>query len=260
MTPTRKNIWLPLFDPVPGASARLFCFPYAGGSAQVYRTWHQPLQPACEVCAVQPPGRWNRHREPPVSDLAVLVDSAIRGFSHDLGDRFALFGHSVGALVAFEFARGLRARGLPEPEHLFVSGRRAPHIRVAEPAIETLSDYALIALVSERYGGIPEQVLRDRDMLAMAIPLLRADLRLDQGYVHEPQPPLSCPITMFHGSHDLTTSGFNLAAWREHTTAGFEIHTLPGGHFFIEKERDAVLNTMKSSWLEPREQAGLGSN
>jgi medium-chain acyl-[acyl-carrier-protein] hydrolase len=245
MSPLRKNEWLPLYEPSAGAVTRLVCFPHAGGSAQAYGSWQQHLGPDCEVCAVQPPGRWNRYREPKVSDLAELVDSVVESFGENIGKSFALFGHSVGALVAFEFARALRRCGLPGPRRLFVSGRRAPHVQVDEPLVRTLSDHELIALVSGRFGAIPEQLLNDPGMLDVVIPILRSDLQLDQEYAYASEPPLACPISVFGGASDRTTSQASLEAWHAHTTAGLSIRIFPGGHFFLESERDAVLHTMK---------------
>jgi medium-chain acyl-[acyl-carrier-protein] hydrolase len=245
MIPGPRSPWLPLLDRLPDSVTRLFCFPHAGGSAQMYRSWQQQLGPGCVVCAVQPPGRWNRFMEPAISDLPLLVDSAVEGLQRYLGDSLALFGHSVGALVEFEFARRLRSRGLAGPRHLFVSGRRAPHLPGVEPSIDQLSDDALIALVCERYEAIPKQVLNDPGMRSVIIPLLRSDLKLDQRYKYMPEPPLPCPITVFGGESDRTASLASLEAWGEHTSANFNVHTFPGGHFFLDQQRDRVLHVVQ---------------
>src|SRR5947209_9776484 len=144
MIPAQKTAWLPLYEPAAHAQVRLFCFPHAGGSAQFFRAWSKHLGPRYDVCAIQQPGRWSRYREPPISDLQTLIELAIKNLGQFLPESFALFGHSIGALVAFEFARALRHKRLPQPRHLFLSGRRPPQIRVSEVSVESMSDEALV--------------------------------------------------------------------------------------------------------------------
>jgi medium-chain acyl-[acyl-carrier-protein] hydrolase len=197
---------------------------------------------------VQLPGRWNRHSEPAISGLALLVDKAIDGLADCLGNVYALFGHSVGSLVAFEFARALRRRNLPGPSHLFVSGRRAPHLPGLPLKLSSLGDAALISQVGQRYGALPESLLNDSEMLALVLPPLRSDLMLDEGYEFVEEPPLSCPITVFGGASDHTTSPESLAAWRQHTNSLFRVQMFPGGHFYLDKEMEALLRQIDHYW------------
>ncbi|MFZ0304439.1 MAG: alpha/beta fold hydrolase [Terracidiphilus sp.] len=244
------NPWLPIRRPVPNSVTRLFCFPHAGGNAQVYRHWQSRLGAECEVCAVQLPGRWNRVHEPAISNLPQLIESALDGLGPFLGDRFALFGYSVGALIAFEFARELRRRGLPAPRQMWVAARRAPQVKTSDIPIRLLSDHELIEIVAQRYGAIPQVVLDDPGMREIILPILRSDLALDQNYQYIPQPPLDCPITVFGGIDDRAASPDALEAWREHTRSSFRLRMFAGGHFFLNEEQEAVLDIIDGYWRD----------
>src|SRR5262249_38813267 len=153
--------WLPTRRPRPGARVRLFCLPYAGGGASMYRGFHDALPADIEVCAVQLPGRETRLREPPVADLAKLVPMVADGLGPHLGSRFALFGHSMGATLAFELARELRRRGAGTPVHLFASACPAPHIADTDDT-HTLPDEAMIEQL-RALGGMSPEVLAHRE-------------------------------------------------------------------------------------------------
>ena len=242
------SLWLPLHRPVPNAVTRLFCFPHAGGNAQLYRGWQTRLGSDCEVCAVQLPGRWNRIHEPAISDLPLLIESAVDSLGRFLGNHFALFGYSVGALIAFEFARELRRRGLPAPRCMWVAARRAPQVKSREMPIELLSDHALVEVVAQCYGAIPQAVLDDPGMRKIVLPILRSDLALDQNYEYTLQPPLDCPITVLGGINDRAAPHDALEAWREHTKSGFQIRMFAGGHFFLHDTHDSVLDVVDGYW------------
>lgn len=244
MRPAERNVWLPLYQHEPNARLRLFCFPHAGGNAQSFRAWSKQLGPKYEICAVQTPGRWNRYQEPPISHFPTLVDLVTTSLQEYFSQPFALFGHSVGALLAFEVARDLRRKGLPRPRYLFLAGRRAPTIHQREPAISSLSDEALVAFIADRFGAIPEPVLNDPEMLKIILPLLRADLELAQNYVYAAEPPLESPIAAFGGMSDRTTLPFWLEAWRDQTSADFTVKMFPGGHFFLDTARGDLLKSV----------------
>jgi surfactin synthase thioesterase subunit len=236
-----RNRWLLCFEKRPQAKVRLLCFPHAGGSATAYATWHRDLPPEIELWAVQMPGRDDRRAEPRRVDIgrlgAELVD-ALRAV-HDRP--VALFGYSLGALVAFEYARALRHTQTSAPMHLFVAARRAPRLPTELP-IHALPDAQLIRETKLRYDGIPKPVLDDPELLAYFLPVIRADLQLLESYRHTTADPLACPITAFGGSADPHADGPSLEGWAAETAAGFESHVLPGGHFFITQTRRAVLD------------------
>lgn len=240
--------WAVVPRPDPAARLRLFCFPHAGGAASAFTAWAGEL-PGIEVVAVQPPGRERRIGEPPFDRMEPLVDAAYRAL-RPLWDRpFAFFGHSTGALVAYLLARRLRTDGGPRPLHLVASGRWAPHLQDPEPPVYALPRDELVAAL-RRYGGTPDEVLDDRDLMDFLLPLLRADFALGDTYLHREEPPLEVPITAIGGDRDPRVNTEALEAWRGHTTGSFAAHLLPGDHFYLHGDRAAVLRLV-ASVLDP---------
>jgi medium-chain acyl-[acyl-carrier-protein] hydrolase len=242
MTP-RAPTWIIRSKPNPSASLRLFCFPYAGAGASVYRTWGAELDPSVEVLAIRPPGREGRFTEPLLTRIEPLLDGLFPAILPLLDQPFAFFGHSLGALVSFELCRRLRAAGRPLPEHLFVSGRCAAHLPPREENLHTLPDARLIEQV-RRYNGTPLEVLADKDLLELVLPILRADFAIHETYAYADEPPLDVPITAFGGIDDLTVPEDQLDAWRHQTRKGFRRLMFPGDHFFLNKERVALLRAI----------------
>ena len=229
-----------------GGRVRLFCFPYAGSGGSQYMPWARQLGPGVEVCAVQLPGRENRLRETPHTRFPALMDETFAALRPHLDMPFVLFGHSMGALVAFELARRLRTEGAPMPARLLISGHRAPQLPNRRPPLAHLSDAALIAEVRARYDGVSEEVLRHPDLMALLLPGLRADLALVEGYVCRPDEPLSCPISAYGGEDDPIVSEAELQAWRTQTSAEFTTRRFSGTHFFIRSARAELLAAVSS--------------
>jgi medium-chain acyl-[acyl-carrier-protein] hydrolase len=233
--------WIVRHQPRPQARARLFCFAHAGGGASAYRLWSAGLPVEVEVCAVLLPGREGRLHEPPVSNLTALVDGVMPDLLA-LADRpFALFGHSMGAVVAGEVARTLHARGGPEPLALFASSRRPAHVPGTETPLHPLSDDAFVTEIRRRYGGIPAEVLAEPDLMALLLPSLRADMHALETHRPTRRPPIACPIIALGGSDDRLTPIQHLDAWRDETSGAFRARQFPGGHFYIEARRSDVL-------------------
>ncbi|GAA4552121.1 thioesterase II family protein [Amycolatopsis samaneae] len=233
------SAWLPAASPVEGM--RLFCFPHAGAGASAYRAWTGPLaRSGIAVCPVQLPGRENRMGEPAFRAVEPLVDALVMGLADRLVPPFALFGHSMGALVAFELAHALRERGAPLPAQLFVSGRIAPQLTDPRGKLHDLSDAELGARLAE-LDGMPAALLADPEVLAFLLPLLRADLAVNEDYRYSPRPPLPMPITAFGGTGDPKVTEAELRAWAEQTDAAFAAHSLPGGHFFVQESMRSLL-------------------
>ena len=224
-----------------GAALRLLCFHHAGGGAAVYRRWGLDLSSSVEVAAVQLPGRANRFAEPPIANVPSLVDALVSNLAPHLVGRFAFFGHSMGAVLAFEVAHELRRRGLPLPSHLIVSGRKAPTAPDRFPPLRHLPDHHFVAEINSRYGGIPPAILEHQDVLDLLLPCLRADVAALENFSTPERAPLDIPITAFGGDSDRQTPVEDLAPWGQQTKAGFNVRIFPGGHFYLETLRERVL-------------------
>jgi medium-chain acyl-[acyl-carrier-protein] hydrolase len=234
------NEWLCYFKHNPKASLRLFCFPYAGANATVYRSWAEKLPASVEVVAIQLPGRGKRRREPPLTSLSKLVE--LLG-SVPLKEPFAFFGHSMGALVAFELARLLRREGRALPLHLFVSGRSAPQLNSCHRPLHNLPTSELMQELHQ-LDGTPTEVLEHPELMEMMLPILRADFSICDTYEYREEEPLACPISAFGGFQDVDVPRQNLEAWSEQTSNSFTLRMLPGKHFFIHSNETLFLNML----------------
>lgn len=240
-TRVSANPWVSIPLPRPAARLRLFGFPYAGGGLAVFRQWAEALPAEMEFCPVQLPGRENRWREPAFDRLPPLVAAVADNLQPYLDRPFAFFGHSLGALIAFEVTRQLRRSGRPAPRQLFISARRAPHWPDPDPPLHALPEAAFVEGLQQRYNNLPPAILQDAELLALFLPTLRADFAVLETYVHAVEPPLACPITCYGGRQDPRVSAEALAAWGQVTTGAFATEFFPGGHFFLQTERAAVL-------------------
>jgi medium-chain acyl-[acyl-carrier-protein] hydrolase len=232
--------WLTNPRPAPDARLRLFCVPYAGSGPSAFRTWPAALPASVEVRPVQLPGREGRFREPAHTRLVALAAALAEGLLDDLDRPFAFFGHSMGALVAFEVARQLRRRGAPAPAGLVVSGRPAPQLGPRAAPLHALPDDKFVAALAAR-GGLPEAVRQDPELLAVVLPALRADLVACETYAYMAEPPLDCPVTAYGGLQDPQAGWSDLQAWAQQTTARFGLRMFPGGHFFLHGAQPQVL-------------------
>jgi medium-chain acyl-[acyl-carrier-protein] hydrolase len=228
------------------APVRLFCFPYAGGGASVYRDWADTLAPSgIDVVAVQLPGREDRFCEPAFSRIEPLCEAVIQRLQPLLDRPFALFGHSMGAIIAYELARRFEEAG-PKVTHLIVSGQRAPQVSLGRPVCFDLPTEAFHARLRE-LNGTPEAVLRDPEMMSLFSPLLRSDFELCETYPREQRPPLDCPITVLGGRDDSETDRAHLEAWRTSTRGAFRLEWLAGDHFFVQSKAVEVRRVVESA-------------
>ncbi|MEV5409710.1 alpha/beta fold hydrolase [Thermopolyspora sp. NPDC052614] len=224
------------------ASHRTVCFPHAGGAASFFAPWATAAPPQTEIWAVQYPGREDRLTERCVGDMDTLAAAVARHLV-PLADRpLVLFGHSLGALVAYETARTLHREYGVAPAHLVVSGRRAP----TEPAagdIHLRPDEEVVAELV-RLGGTDRRLLRDPDVRAVFLPAIRSDFRLAETYRHRAGTLLTCPITAVIGTEDTEVDTERALGWRHTTTGTFALRRLPGGHFYLIPQRSAVLGLL----------------
>ena len=236
--------WFTTLAPNPRARLLLFCFPYAGGGAGVFRQWPQHLPGSVEVRAARFPGRESRIREPPHTHLSTLLPDVARAICPHLDRPFAFFGHSMGAILSFELARLLRREFNVGPVRLLVSGHRAPHLPRTRPPTSMLPEAALIAEL-RRLEGTPAELLANRELLRLMLPLLRADFSVVDTYAYTHGEPLDCPVSTFGGLRDPEVRPEQLACWREQTRAEFTLRMLGGGHFFLHENAPLLLSYIR---------------
>ncbi|URM90689.1 alpha/beta fold hydrolase [Streptomyces sp. MRC013] len=227
-------------------SVRLFCLPYGGGGTSIYAAWPSLFPDDVEVCPVELPGRLTRWREKAFERAEPLVDELATALSGELDVPYALFGHSMGALLAFELARALRRRGAAEPRVLFVSGAPAPQLRRRHRQIHDQPDDVVVGRLRE-LGAVPEEVYAEPELLDLLMPTIRADFSVVETYVHRPEPPLGCPVVAFAGTEDREVPADRVDPWHEQTTGGFTRRLLPGDHFFLHSARTALLDSVRAA-------------
>ncbi|MBW1604548.1 thioesterase [Streptomyces sp. JJ66] len=226
----------------PTPALRLFCLPYAGGAGRIYADWRQALPATVEVCPVELPGRGTRFTEPVHTALEPLIDdvaaTVTAGLDHP-GQPYALYGHSFGAVVAFETARRLHARGRP-PARLAVAAFRSPGMPPAASPLSELPDAEFRRFLGD-LGGTPRVLLEDEAFMELMLPVIRADFHLAETYGNRPDARVGCPLVIFGSADDQRFTLPEVRGWTHHTTASATFHQLPGDHFFLHSHRDLLL-------------------
>lgn len=215
-----------------------------------YRTWGEVLPATVEVCPIQLPGREDRLRETPFTELQALVQTLSPIIQPYLDKPFAFFGHSMGALIAYELTRELWRQVDLLPVHLFVSGRGAPQLPSYLPPIHTLPDAAFLTESQRRYGGIPAMLWQEAELRALLLPLLRADLTLVETYTYTPAPPLPCALTAFGGTRDKQVGQADLAAWRTQVQDDLHVQRFEGDHFYLNYSPQPLLQAIGTALSE----------
>ena len=245
----RNSAWASCLNRRVEVGLRLFCFPYAGGGAGIFRDWPDGLPPAIEVWAVHLPGREKRISDEPITTMSDLVIAAAEGLGEYLDGRFAFFGHSMGALVSFELSRHLQKAGLTGPSSLVVSGFGAPHLpghrmHIGDlPAPEFLDEL-------QKLSGTPAGVLENPELIELLLPVLRADFRAVEGYEYSDGTPLSCPILAYGGTNDIDVTREHLEAWGSCTTGRFTVRLFRGDHFYLHPRRAELTAHLGRDLLE----------
>jgi medium-chain acyl-[acyl-carrier-protein] hydrolase len=226
---------------------RVFCFHHSGGTASFFREWHQFLPPGVELMSVQLPGRETSSTQPFITDINIVTKQITDKFHPYQTTPFIFFGHSLGALIAFEVANELhRIQYLKPPKYLIVSGRNAPQTKSREKILHNLPDELFIKGLS-KYQGMPDEILQNKELLEILLPRLRADFTLSETYQYKNQQPLECPILALGGKDDPTVNYEELDAWKIQTTKKFATKLFPGGHFFLTSARKEVWNVVSTT-------------
>jgi medium-chain acyl-[acyl-carrier-protein] hydrolase len=222
----------------------VYCLPYAGGVGRIFQPWASNAPSGIEIRSFVLPGRQERLGDPMYTTASNLADDVAAAVLDDSQGRpFAFFGHSMGALIAFETARALRRRGGPQPVVLSVSGREAPQAKDKRPPISHLPDGEFASVMVD-YGGMPRDVLNNQDLLDMVLPALRADFALCEKYEYTEEQPLDCPLLVFSGADDPMVEAEGVRGWSGQTTKRSLVQTCAGDHFFLWQHQATILDTI----------------
>lgn len=227
----------------PFKKLRLYCFPYAGAGASTFYPWKASLSPEIDLCPVQLPGREQRFKEPPLRRICDVVKELATAFISQQDIPFAFFGHSVGALIAFELAREIYRAGNQGLIHLWVSGCRAPQLPETNPPIHDLPDAAFLDEL-RCIKGTQEAILSNNELMQLLLPTLRADFEIYETYVYTAGNLLPCSISAFGGFDDIRVREADLLAWGKNTSRSFSYRRFPGGHFFLHTSQSHVLEVL----------------
>jgi medium-chain acyl-[acyl-carrier-protein] hydrolase len=242
LTSSSANDWVVRYRANEQARLRLFCFPYAGGGASLFRAWLDALPPEVELCGIQLPGRETRLREPAYTRLVPLIQELAEAIIPYLDRPFAFYGHSMGALISFELARQLRRVHNRHPVGLYLAAYRAPQLPNPNIRIHHLPEEMFKVVL--RAEGIPETILQNRELMQAMLPTLRADFELCDTYEYKEEAPLACPFLIFGGQDDVRVNLADLELWPVHSSTQSHLSVMPGSHFFLHSAQDLLLTTI----------------
>ncbi|WP_025717754.1 thioesterase II family protein [Paenibacillus sp. 1-18] len=240
---TRSQSWFAKTVVHPAEKLQLFCFPYAGGGASIFGPWKSRLAPDITVLPVQLPGRESRSTEAPMDTIQDIVHSLLPAMASYVHKSFAFFGHSMGALIAFETARQLYSKTGRLPIHIIASGKSAPHLPYSKKQLHDLADEPFTEEL-RLMQGTPEEVLQNAELMQIIMPRLRADFKACETYAYQPGNPLACPMTIFGGMKDYEVTTDSLHAWQQHTTLPIDVQIFEGNHFFIHEQEQEVISAV----------------
>lgn len=243
-----SGTWTSCPLPCPGAALRLFCLPYAGAGASVFRDWPQAMAPEIEVWPIHIPGRERRLGEPPMRSIQSVATGAASGLAPHLGQPYAIFGHSMGALIGFELVRALRQARRRLPQALLVSGFGGPHCASRRPPIHARDDEPFKEAISA-LNGTPSDVIANAELMDLLLPLLRADFQAVETYNYFDEPALDIPILVYSGRDDLDTPPEDLTEWSRHTIVGSRVKFFDGDHFYLRTSGPALCEQVRSDLL-----------
>jgi len=228
---------------------RLYCLPYAGGSAGVFRSWCDLLPPNVDVWGVEYPGHGSRISEPLTDRIDALAELIAEAVAAQPAVPYALFGHSMGSLVAFEMCHLLAARNATIPTLLVAAGHRGPHLPASRPPVHDAPDAEFVVHLRE-LGATPPEVLESAELVDLMLPILRNDFRACETYSAPERPPLRTKIVAYGGLADEDAERDALRAWEQETLGRFVLRLFPGGHFFLRECASAVTATLQRDIAE----------
>ncbi len=237
----------------PAARLRLFCFPYAGGGASLYRNWSESVPADIEIAAVQLPGREWRIHDALVDSMKMLAADALNSIKPYLDKPFALLGTSMGGTLIFELARQLRAQGLPEPICLVPCACGAPHLPEPKP-LHDLPDEELLAEI-RAYGVMSDELQQHPELEQLFLPLIRHDCTAHETYQCVDDAPFDYPVWVYAGVYDDTIDRNRLDTWSVHTTSESHVHMVEGGHLFVDEMPDLFVNSLSRRLLSSLERS-----
>ncbi|MFF0451438.1 thioesterase II family protein [Streptomyces sp. NPDC004609] len=238
-----QELWIRRYHPAPqDTDLSLVCLPHAGGSASYFRPLAGALASVAEVLAVQYPGRQDRRAEPPITSIPLLADEILAVLESLPRRRLVLFGHSMGACLAFEVARRIEQRSSLEVLGLVASGRTAPP-KLRDRGVRSMDDDGVIAEI-RRLNGTDDRLLLDDDVIRMITPAIRGDYEAVESYRYEPGPRLRCPLSVLVGDDDPQVTLVEAEEWGDHTESGFTLRSFPGGHFYLAEQSAQVTQAL----------------
>jgi medium-chain acyl-[acyl-carrier-protein] hydrolase len=227
---------------------KLFCFPYAGGSAAIFSTWQRLLDPIVELRPIELTGRGRRMNELLYGSMEEMVSDVLRVIKPEIRHHsYALFGHSMGCMVAYALAQMTRELGLQRPQHIFFSGQRAPHVKRPDEIKYDLMDEKEFIEAVIGLGGTSPEFFHHPELFRLFMPMLRNDFRLAEEEKDTREiNPLDTDITVFLGKEDDLTAE-ECAGWKEHTRTMCTLHYFNGGHFFLHDQAAGITKLINSS-------------
>ena len=241
-----NNLWLPSQHECGPRHTQLLCLPHAGGGSAIFHRWQRLLPGHLAVLPLKLPGRESRFNESAHGNLKTLINALTPGIADVVREPFALFGHSMGGLVAYELAQRLRSEHGITPQILFVSACRSPDRFRQDRALHRLPDEEMIASLVRDFNKDGKSHPAELEMMRTMAETIRADLKLLETYEHPPHPPLDCPIVGIAASEDKQVTAADVNGWQAFTTGRFMMRTMPGSHFFLREQETSVMDLIAS--------------